>query len=309
MGKDRQALRVVHCPVNTAGVPWQNVEALRRHGVDAKLVVFERYRLHPEADWSLDREGGFIRRQLAQWRAFLQLLPKTDVFHFYFGLTLIPKSFQFPILRLLPQEVGAALPRARTSAAARPRSSPYSGSADAQIVGSYDAIRWVPDAHVVPPGIDLREFQPVLRAERERPLVVHAPSNRVRKGTEHVIAACRELDVDLEIVEGLHHTEARRALRAGRHRRRPAQRGLVRPVRDRGDGARQAGGDVAPRGRCRPDRERVRRRSCRSCTRPRRRSSTRCGRSWSPPRNGRGSAPRAARTWSACTTATGTPSG
>jgi len=88
----------------------------------------------------------------------------------------------------------------------------YAGSADARIVGSYDAIRWVPDAGVVPPGIDLREFEPVPapERERERPVVVHAPSNRVRKGTELVIDACRELGVELEIVEGLHHTEARK---------------------------------------------------------------------------------------------------
>ena len=50
-------LRVVHAPVNTAGVPWQNVQALRRKGIDAQLVVFERYKLHPEADWSLERRG------------------------------------------------------------------------------------------------------------------------------------------------------------------------------------------------------------------------------------------------------------
>ena len=66
-------LRVVHCPVNTAGVPWANVQALRRHGVDARLVVFERYRLHPEADWSLDRRGGFLRRQATQWHALARL--------------------------------------------------------------------------------------------------------------------------------------------------------------------------------------------------------------------------------------------
>jgi len=37
----------VHCPVNTAGVPWTNVQALRRRGIDASLVVFNRYTLHP----------------------------------------------------------------------------------------------------------------------------------------------------------------------------------------------------------------------------------------------------------------------
>ena len=54
-------LRVLHCPVNTAGIPWANVQALRRRGVDAQLVVFNRYKLHPEADRSLDRRGGLLR--------------------------------------------------------------------------------------------------------------------------------------------------------------------------------------------------------------------------------------------------------
>jgi hypothetical protein len=56
------------------------VQALRRKGVDARLVVFERYKLHPEADVSLDRRGGFVRRQLTQWLAFARLAPQTDVF-------------------------------------------------------------------------------------------------------------------------------------------------------------------------------------------------------------------------------------
>jgi O-antigen/teichoic acid export membrane protein len=206
---DGTPLRVVHCPVNTAGVPWQNVQALRRRGVDARLVVFERYRMHPEADVSLERRGGFLRRQMIQWKAFARLLPETDLFHFYFGLTLIPKSFQFPILRAARKKcvlhfLGSDI-RGRS-----PEELAYSGSADAQIVGSYDAIRWVPDAHVLPPGVDLQLFRPVPAVERERPLVVHAPSNRIRKGTEYVIEACSQLDVDLEIVEGLHHDEARK---------------------------------------------------------------------------------------------------
>ena len=59
----------MHCPVNTAGIPWANVEALRRRGVDARLVVFERYKLHPEADEDLALPSAFVPRQLRQWRA------------------------------------------------------------------------------------------------------------------------------------------------------------------------------------------------------------------------------------------------
>ena len=113
MGSDptERSLRVVHCPVNTAGVPWANVQALRRRDIDAQLVVFNRYQLHSEADWSLERHGRFARRQLTQWSALARLLPRTDVFHFYFGLTLVPQSLQFPDPPSSAQEVGDALPR------------------------------------------------------------------------------------------------------------------------------------------------------------------------------------------------------
>jgi glycosyltransferase involved in cell wall biosynthesis len=200
-------LRVVHCPVNTAGVPWTNVQALRRRGVDARLVVFERGTLHPEADVSLDRRGGLVRRQATQWRALAQLIPRTDIFHFYFGLTLVPQSLQFPILAALRKKsvfhyLGSDI-RGKT-----PAELAFGKKAGAEIVGSYDAIRWVPEAHVIPPGIDLTRIEPTPPSDRARPVIVHAPSSRTKKGTEHVIAACDGLDAELQIVEGLHHDEA-----------------------------------------------------------------------------------------------------
>ncbi len=204
-----RALRVVHCPVNTAGVPWANVQALRRRGVDARLVVFNRYPLHPEADESLDLPRGFVRRQLRQWPAFLRLLPRTDVFHFYFGLTLVPKSLQFPILRATGRKsvfhfLGTDI-RGKS-----PQELAYGRRAGAQVVGSYAAARWVPEAEVIPPGLDLSAYRPVPPVDRARPVILHAPSSRRRKGTEHVVAAAAGLDAELRIVEGLHHDEARR---------------------------------------------------------------------------------------------------
>jgi glycosyltransferase involved in cell wall biosynthesis len=198
---------VVHCPVNTAGVPWSNVQALRRLGVDATLVVFNRYPLHPEADWSLDRRGGFAHRQLSAWNALLRLLPRTDIFHFYFGLTIVPQSVQYPLLRLFRKK--SVMHYLGSDIRGKPSDELAGGrKAGAQIVGSYDAIRWVPEAEVLPPGIDVRAIEPSYPGERERPVIVHAPSSRRRKGTEHVIAACEGLDADLVLVEGLRHGEA-----------------------------------------------------------------------------------------------------
>jgi glycosyltransferase involved in cell wall biosynthesis len=193
--------------VNTAGVPWANVEALRRRGVDARLVVFNRYRLHPEADESLERRGGLARRQLTQWRALLRLLPRTDVFHFYFGLTLVPRSLQFPILRALRKKsvmhyLGSDI-RGKTA-----QELAFGRKAGAEIVGSYDALRWVPHAEFVPPGIDVASIEPAPPTDRSRPVILHAPSSRRRKGTEHVLAAVEGLDAELVLVEGLDHREA-----------------------------------------------------------------------------------------------------
>ena len=119
----------------------------------------------------------------------------------------MPQSAQFPLLRALRKKsvmhyLGSDI-RGKT-----PEQLAYGRKADAQIVGSYDAIRWVPEAEVIPPGIDLSVIAPTPPSDRTRPVILHAPSSRRRKGTEHVIAAVEGLDADLEIVEGLHHTEA-----------------------------------------------------------------------------------------------------
>ena len=188
-------------------MPWTNVLALRRRGIDASLVVFNRYALHPEADRSLELGTGFVRRQAKQWRALASLLPRTDVFHFMFGLTLVPQSLQYPILRAVRKRsvmhyLGSDI-RGKT-----PEQLAAGKKAGAEVVGSWDAIQWVPEATVIPPGIDLAAIAPVPPKERRRPVVVHAPSSRRRKGTEHVLAACGGLDVELRIVEGLRHDEA-----------------------------------------------------------------------------------------------------
>ena len=135
--------------------------------------------------------------------------PQTDVFHFYFGLTLVPKSLQFPLLRAMRKKsvmhfLGSDI-RGKP-----PAELAWAQKADARSSAPTTRSAGCPDAEVVPPGIDLRDYTPAPPTDRERPVVLHAPSSRRRKGTEHVIAACAELPVDLEIVEGLHHDEARR---------------------------------------------------------------------------------------------------
>jgi glycosyltransferase involved in cell wall biosynthesis len=204
----RNGPRVVHCPVNIGGIPATNVQALRRKGVDAKLLMFRPPKLRSDQpDIVLNTPDGLWRRQLVQARALARLLPETDVFHFYFGLTIVPRRLQFPILKATRKKsvfhfLGSDI-RRKT-----PEQLAYAKVADARIVGSYDAARWVPDAHVVPPGIDLARYEPTPPSGNGRVLAVHAPSNRRKKGTDLVVAACEQVGVDLDIVEGVRHDEA-----------------------------------------------------------------------------------------------------
>jgi glycosyltransferase involved in cell wall biosynthesis len=191
--------------VNFAGIGWTNVQALRRKGIDARLVVFNTQPAHPEADEDLHLPPGPAwRRQAMQFRALAKLLPSTDVFHFYFGLTLVPKRIQFPILKAARKKsvfhfVGSDI-RGKT-----PDELAYGRLADAQIVGSYDAARWIPEAEVVPPGIDLSAIEPVPPRADGPVRVAHAALSRRRKGTELVVAACEELGLELDVIENVRH--------------------------------------------------------------------------------------------------------
>jgi glycosyltransferase involved in cell wall biosynthesis len=203
------ALRVLHLPVNLGGTGWAHVNALRRKGVDARLLVFrpQKWRPHEyDINLELPRERS-LRRLAIQLRALARYLPETDIFHFYFGHTLVPRKLQIPILRATRRKsimhfLGADI-RQKPLAELE-----YRKRFDAWIVGSYAATRWVPDAIVVPVGIDLRDYPPFPPVERERPLVVHAPSDLEKKGTRHIVEACERLPVDLDVVHGVPHDEA-----------------------------------------------------------------------------------------------------
>ena len=93
--------RVLHLPVNLAGTGWAHVNALRRKGVEARLLVFWPQRWRPnEYDINLDLpRSGFLRQQAVLWPALARYLPQTDIVHFYFRKTLVPKRLNMPILK------------------------------------------------------------------------------------------------------------------------------------------------------------------------------------------------------------------
>ena len=191
--REGRPLRVVHCPSTRPAIPWTNVAgaaaARRRRASSSSSSATA---LHPEADESLDRRGGFARARQA--RAVARARPAAAAHR---RLPLLLRAHARAEVAAVPAPARAAArspsctTSARTSAARRPSELAYGKRAGAEIVGCYDAIRWVPEAEVIPPGIDLAAIEPAPPSDRARPLIVHAPSSRRRKGTEHVIAAVR----------------------------------------------------------------------------------------------------------------------
>ncbi|MEW6217638.1 MAG: glycosyltransferase, partial [Candidatus Bipolaricaulota bacterium] len=78
----------------------------------------------------------------------------------------------------------------------------------------------VPDAILSPQVLDMAEWRRVSPiAEKDEINIVHAPTNRRKKGTEFVIAACealrgKGLPVRLHLIEGMPYSEVRRAYEA-----------------------------------------------------------------------------------------------
>jgi hypothetical protein len=198
--------RVLHLPANTDGIPWANVQALRRRGAHAELAVFDRGTVYPETDWVIDLLPDPIRRGAARLHAFLRFMPTFDVFHFY-GSTLLPARLQFRALRLARRRsvvhLVAGDVRSRTAADLA-----WMAAADARVADSHATARLVPDAHVIPPPIDLAAAVPVPPTNREPPLAVYAPTADRADDTAMVVAACTQLGVELDVVEGVHHDDA-----------------------------------------------------------------------------------------------------
>jgi glycosyltransferase involved in cell wall biosynthesis len=240
-------VRILHAPTNIAGIAGFLAHAQRDLGFDATSVQYvpHRYGYRADRTLGLDRKAGFVRKAALVGRFALQAFRRYDVFHFYFGYTLFPYLFpDLPVLRALGKRVvfhfcgcdvrdrAETLRKYETSVCMEcsaptclRKRNPDLSLADVLLVSTPDLLEFVPGATLVPGPIDLARWTP--RPPRTTPIsaadplrVVHAPSDREKKGTRHVIGAVERLvragyPVELMLVEGVPHDEvARRCARA-----------------------------------------------------------------------------------------------
>jgi glycosyltransferase involved in cell wall biosynthesis len=220
-------LRIVHCPTDTGGHPSGLARAERAHGASSTVAVFESspYAYPVDIDLALGERSRFSRL-LGRIQFLFGVLGRYDVVHLNFGHPILPMlgptGIDLPLLRVVgkrlfatfqgsdarPQRQGGAAERAR-----RRRVGYVSRMAQRVFCLNPDLCRVVPRSEFVPYAcVDPRQVEP--RAPRlEGPLtIVHAPTKRAIKGTDHVLEAIDRLrervDVDFQLIEGMPHAEA-----------------------------------------------------------------------------------------------------
>ena len=240
-------IRVLHVPDAVGGNPQGLARAERELGLDSVSVVFAESPFGYAADEILRPLGTTAPRYAGRRaRLLLRALVDFDVVHFNFGRTLAPAWLPYadlPLLKAAGKVVvvtfqgddvrrgdvarargGISLPTMRpqryppdADRIRRRRAEAFARHADAifylnpDLAGVLPArARFLPYAHVDP-----RDTPVAQRVEDGPIVVVHAPSDRAVKGTEHVVTAVEQLrrsgvEVVLDLVERVPNAVARR---------------------------------------------------------------------------------------------------
>lgn len=232
--------RILHLCLNTAGDPLGLSRGERALGFESDVLVYDRHPFGYPSDFDLALSGagpvGRVRRRLAG----LRLAIRYDVLHFEYGHSLIHWLMrgrlltEIPVLRRMGKTILASF---MGDDARPPEANPWGfdepeylefqrryqaprrelmlRNADRTFYVNPDLRRWLPGAEFRPyASVDPRAIEPAPFPPSEEIVVVHAPSNRGIKGTEHVIEAVEVLRGDgvpvrLDLVEGVSHEEAR----------------------------------------------------------------------------------------------------
>lgn len=218
IGEAAKPLRVLHAPAEIAGQASTLARALRGLGVDAHSLAynpgFPQYQpdeMRPyDALPPLARYAGYLGsalRHVGQW----------DVYHFHFGRTLIPPhNFDLPLVKALGGKVvfhyhgcdvrNRAYMLEHHARATCTECDPFCiperqrkilasarRFADAELISTPDLLDSAPHARHLPVAAEMSAYR-FSPPEGPAKLVVHAPTNRLIKGTRYVQAAFEALE-------------------------------------------------------------------------------------------------------------------
>jgi glycosyltransferase involved in cell wall biosynthesis len=232
----KKKLRILFGPFHIGGMLWEYRTGLRALGVDAKVVVF----LHHPFDYPADIEFqvyGNGNKYLKHLKLILlrfiitsKLIYNYDVFHFVFGESFCRYKLDVFVLKFFQKKIVMHF----VGSEIRPRKiaedemfNLSKKKKTARFWEKYaDAIISFPEYsqlltkkyNIIPLGYDLeywKPFKPKISIKNDgKILIVHAPSNREKKGTEYIIKAIEKLkengyEIEFKLLEALPNSEIR----------------------------------------------------------------------------------------------------
>ncbi|PZR97021.1 MAG: hypothetical protein DLM69_10350 [Candidatus Chloroheliales bacterium] len=232
-----KAMRILHAPTNIAGIAGLAAKAQRRLGYDSTSVEYisRQFNFGTDLSLHLERERGPMKVAKAM-RFATAAIRKYDVFHLYFGNTLLPYPYpDLPLLRALGKKLvfhfcGCEVRRRDinldeydlsgchecTSLVCLSKHHPPFNRADKLLVATPDLLEFVPGAELMPGPVDLSEWQPEPFRDKQpgEPIkILHAPTDRGIKGSNYIIAAVERLkqryNVELLLLENVPHAEVK----------------------------------------------------------------------------------------------------
>jgi glycosyltransferase involved in cell wall biosynthesis len=233
-------MKVLHAPKNVAGQASTISRAQRALGIQSDVLVFDQNIFNFECDINLNlSRRSVISRHFTRFKSLLSCMLRYDVFHFHYGTSLLPLNLDIPILRLEGKRVlmhywGSDIMQLDVALKysafdLETLGKIYPGLDDRRqrrkikllnkwtnrsVVGDYSLLPFSPDSVVVRQAVNLSNLPFVGCAQKhERINVVHAPTNRMIKGTRYIEAAVEKLrseghKLDFVIVEDTPHNKA-----------------------------------------------------------------------------------------------------
>lgn len=223
-------MKILHIK-NIAGVATQLRNAQRRLGHQSDILVFDEGDLQYDFDYlypnnSVERIPVPVLNKSIQLvknvMEFWQLMRKYDVLHFH-GYTIIganvaprrpPQGLDLPLWKLADKKII----KHHHGSDIRSRGCPYFQRkfSDLRLASTPDLLKWDTKAKLIlnPIVTDEYEYVGVDQQDSDEPItVVHAPTDRKKKGTKYVIEAVEQLqrdghNVELQIVENTPNEEA-----------------------------------------------------------------------------------------------------
>ncbi|MEC2077074.1 glycosyltransferase family 4 protein [Metabacillus fastidiosus] len=233
-------MNILHIPYGPAMIDL--CLALRLRGVNAASCHFYSNRYQFQPDYCLNLQNSPISLREEKIKKFLEeAIKKYDIFHFHFGETFLPDKSDLEIIKnagkkMVVHHHGSEVrmlsvaQKLNKYVRVKPEWTEekihnnllkLSSYIDHAFVQDYELEYYIKDyyknIHVIPHTIDVRKFRPNFPKEKNAPLIVHAPTSRDLKGTEHIIDAVNSLKREgiplyFQLIEGKTNSQARELL-------------------------------------------------------------------------------------------------